>query len=263
MTKAPPPPPPVTRLEPRVAQDIPPRITIHAVEGWGKTSMLASAPDPLILMCRGETGYDTLLSNGLVPAVPAQEANTWDELLGWIDRLTTEDLGIKTLGFDAIGGVEQLCHEKVCMRDFRGDWTNKGFLNYHRGYDVAIRDWLIMQARLDRLRATRQITVVFLSHSKIENFSNPQGDDYHRYTSSIHYKAWDEMARWSDAILFGNFVTVVKDGKSTGGADRILYTERRNAFAAKNRFKMPPEISIPNDPLLVWQTVWNAMFPAS
>ena len=62
-----------------------PRLVIHAVEGFGKTTIGAYSPDPFILM--SETGYDTLLASELAPSVPAEEVTSWTDLLRWLSDL--------------------------------------------------------------------------------------------------------------------------------------------------------------------------------
>lgn len=253
----------MNKLEPR---DLPDRIVLNAVEGWGKTTAGAHAPGAAILMARGETGYETLLRNSRVPSVPAAYVQDWPELLLRIESLTKEPGEIRTLIFDALGGFERLCHEFVCRRDFNGDWGERGFLSYNKGYDLSVADWLDMLARLDRLRNEHHIGLVLLSHCKIKTFKNPMGEDYDRYVSDVHDKTWAATAKWCDAVFFGNFFSVVekdspkaRKGKGIGGADRVLYAERRDAFDAKNRHGMEPIIDIPDDPALVWATIEQAM----
>jgi len=65
----------------------PPRIVLNGVEGWGKTSTSAFAPNPAILMAAGETGYETLLGAGLVPQVDAARVESWQQLLDTLDAL--------------------------------------------------------------------------------------------------------------------------------------------------------------------------------
>ena len=149
--------------------------------------MGANSPDPMILMSRGETGYDTLLSAGLVPQVPAEEVTTWQDLLGWVSDLTQDPQGRKTLVLDTLGGFERLCHEHVCSRDFGGDWGERGFSSYQRGYDVSVTDWLDLLNRLDRLRE-QGITILWLAHAQIRTFKNPLGLDYDRYVYHSHHK---------------------------------------------------------------------------
>ena len=241
----------------------PPRIVLHAVEGWGKTSTAAFAPDAAIIMARGETGYDTLLGGQRVPQVLATVAETWTDLLGLLDALIAEPSpSCKTLALDAAGGIERLCHEHVCARDFGNDWGERGFSAYQKGYDVAVTDWLAMLNKLDALKG-RGVSVVILSHCAVRNFKNPLGADYDRYISDVHNKTWAVTSRWADAVLFGNFLTILdkQDGreKGIGGTERVLYAERRDAYDAKNRYGMPAQMKIPNDPAQVWPTIWSAI----
>ena len=244
----------------------PPRIVLNAVEGFGKTSCAAHADDSAILMAAGETGYETLLQAGRVPSVLTVTIGLWSDLLGVLDALIDKPLGIKTLALDAIGGFERLCHQHVCDRDFRGDWGEKGFLGYNKGYELSVTEWLKLLVRLDRLRDEHNIGILLLSHCKVKMFKNPLGEDYDRYISDVHEKTWGSTHKWADAVLFGNFFTVIeknrpadKRGKGVGGVDRVLYTEHRDAFDAKNRFGLPPVLDIPDDPTQIWTTISQAI----
>lgn len=285
-TKAPPKPPPSrkpsqsTSPAPPAAGDLPqltipepvfppPRVVLNAVEGWGKTTAGAHAEKPAILMARGEAGYTTLLGVGSVPAIPAATIDTWPQLLGVLDQLIAET-DRKTLVLDALGGFERLCHEHVCDRDFKGDWGERGFVGFQRGYEVALPDWLQMLARLDRLQANG-VTILLLSHPKIEPFRNPLGVDFDRYVSAVHKRTREITSKWVDAMLFGAFYSVIeggklpegtrpgRKGKGIGGTDRVIYCERRDGYDAKNRYGMPESINIPNEPAEVWNTIWAAI----
>jgi hypothetical protein len=244
----------------------PPRIILNAVEGWGKTSMAAYMEEPAILMARGETGYETLLGSGLVPSVDAARVDDWPGLLGLLENVGNH----KSVILDALGGFERLCHEHVCNRDFNGDWGERGFASFQKGYDVSVAEWLKLLAILDHLRDSG-IIVALLSHCRIKTFKNPLGADYDRYGSEVHDKTWSVTHRWSDAALFGKFFSsvetsksnkpdVLKKGKGIGGNDRVIYTEWQAGFDAKNRYNMPPVIDIPNDPKLIWSTIREAIY---
>lgn len=248
----------------------PPRIVLNAVEGWGKTSYGAHAPKAAILCAAGDTGYATLLGAGRVPAILGTEIRTWAELFDTIEGLAQNDTEVGTLILDAIGGFERMCHEVVCKQHFGGDWGDKGFLSFHKGYELAAGEWLGLLSRLDRLRASRGTTIVLLSHCKVGTFKNPMGSDFDRYASDVHAKTWAPTARWADVVLFGNFETIVegggegdkrKKGKGVGMANRIVYTERRDAFDAKNRYGMPPMIQMPGDPSATWDAIWGYIRP--
>lgn len=245
----------------------PDRLILNGVEGWGKTSFVSFAPKAAILMARGETGYPTLLKAGLVPSIPAVELQTWAETLEQVDYLIQNPGQYATVALDALGGFERLCHEHVCRRDFDGDWGEKGFQAYMRGYDVSVSEWLLLLQRLDRLRAFGT-EIVILSHAKVKTFKNPDGPDYDRYSADCHDKTWGVTAKWADDILFGTFQTVVLDTsgkvasattkgrkKGVGGDQRMIYTQRRASYDAKNRWGMPHEIEIPETPGDMWGTV--------
>lgn len=251
-------------LEKREAKFQPPRIVLNAVEGWGKTSCGAYAPKPAILCARDETGYETLLGAGLVPNVPAVTLDTWDGYMALLDSMVAQDtIPYKTLVIDAMIGFERLNHEMVCKRDFGNEWGAKGFASYAKGYDMSVNSWLAMLDKLDRIRA-KGVAILMLGHSLVKNHKNPMGEDFDRYISDLHHKAWGCTKKWSDAALFGMFETIVddKDGvnKGIGGANRVLYTEYRDAYDAKNRYRMDNPICIPDDPSKIWPTIWAQIY---
>ena len=238
-----------------------PRILLYAVEGWGKTTMGAYAPDPMILMAPGEDGYLTLLGEGRVPEVPRVRISDWAELLGVLDFLAQNLDECQTVVLDGLAGFEALCHHKVCDAEFNGDWGEKGFTAFQKGYDIALRDWEILLARLDRLREKGK-TVLLLAHHDIRTFSNPIGPDFDQYVTNLHKKTWAVTKPWPDMILFGSTITVVskdkgsKKPKAVGGTDRILYTSLTDGYYAKNRHGLPTEIYMPSDPTALWSTFW-------
>ena len=235
---------------------------MNGVEGWGKTSTGAFAPKPAILMAQGETGYRTLLAAGRVPQIPCALAADWPQTLATV-RSLADDNSFETLVIDTLGGLELLCHAHVCERDFKGDWGEKGFLSYRKGYDLAVKDWLQLLVALDELREKQGVTILMLSHAQVRPFRNPGGEDFDRYTADAHPKTWSVTHKWADAVLFGQFVAVVEklknkgQPKGLGGTQRVVRCERRDAWDAKNRYGMPEAIDIPNEPDKNWSTIWK------
>lgn len=217
-------------------------------------------------MASGETGYETLLGKELVPDVPTVMIESHLEALAFLDDLANRDsIGYKTLCLDALGGFERLCHQHVCEREFNGDWGERGFTAYQKGYDIAIADWLQLLQRLERIRK-RGVMIILAGHCQIRSFKNPVGEDFDRYTSDLHHKTWAVTHKWADAVLFGTFLTITDKNRDNrvrgiGGTERILYCERRDAYDAKNRYGMPAEIRIPNDRQQAWATISKEIYP--
>jgi hypothetical protein len=243
---------------------LPNRYIVHAVEGLGKTSFGAQAPKPIFLQTRGETGLETLIDAKQLPDVPHfPESQTWEEMLGAIETLINEDHDFRTLVGDTLNGAERLCHEYVCHRDYGDDWTKSGFASYNQGYEVSLPEWRRLLALLDTLREKRKMTILWLCHTKVKPFKNPEGADYDRYQPDMHEKTWSLTHKWADVVLFGNYSTTVRvtekekdgtprKGKGTGGQQRILFTERTAAFDAKNRLGLAPEIDMGTNAPEAW-----------
>lgn len=169
-----------------------------------------------------------------------------------------DTLPFSLLFFDAMSGLERMNHQDVCDTQFSGNWGEKGFSSFQKGYDVSVGPWLAFLAELDRL-TKKGVDVVLLAHVLVKPFKNPMGEDYDYYAVDCHHKTWGVTHKWADATLFLNFLTDVqeKDGKKKGigGTTRIMYTERRDAFVAKNRYGLPEMITMPDDPAEMWKTL--------
>lgn len=238
----------------------------NAVEGWGKTTLGAHAPNSRMLMTRGEDGYLTLLGAGRVPAIPAAMVESWGELLATLDSLKADPQGCKLLTIDGLGGCERMNHEHTCQQDFDGKWGEKGFMSYHKGYAQSVTYWLGFLQRLDRLRELHGISILMLSHSMVRKFKNPDGSDFDRYESDVHATTWAATKKWADAVLFGDYQTVLDKGskgkdrpKGIGGTQRMVHTQHSDARDCKNRYGMEPVFEVPNDPTQSWPTVRAAI----
>lgn len=250
---------------------LPNRYILHAVEGWGKTSLGSKFPKVVFMQSKGETGLQTLIAAQQIPETPHfPEANSWEEILGAVQVLIDDEHDYKTLCIDTMNGAERLCHEFVCTRDFGGDWGERGFASYQKGPEVSLGEWRLFLAKLDELRLKKNMTVVALCHTKVVAFRNPLGADYDRYQPDVDKRTWSLSAKWSDAILFGNFETAVsavkenkktgeQKGKGIGGKQRMLYTERDAAYDAKNRLGLAPEIDMGESSAEAWKNFVDAI----
>jgi len=216
----------------------PQRILLYGVEGVGKSSFAAAAPDPIFLC--PEDG----LSHLDVARFP--EPQSWEDALAAVDVLTRDTHEFRTLVVDTLDWLEPMLWRFICTRDGQSNVESYG---YGRGYVAALDEWRVFVGALERLRAQRSMGVVLLAHSWIKTFKNPEAEDFDRYEMKLHAKAAGFLREWVDACLFANYETFAhKDaskrvrGVSTGA--RLVYTERSAAYDAKNRFNLPPQLPL-------------------
>lgn len=238
--------------------NLPNRYLLHGLEGWGKTSFGAMLPKPIFIQSRGETGLETLISNGRLPETPHfPEAQSWPEILSAVRALDSQH-EYKTLVVDTVNGAERLCSEYICATQFKGDWS--GFNAYGRGYENSVAEWISFLTALDRVRESRKMILMLLCHTQVRKFKNPEGGDYGRYSPDMNEKIWGVTHKWADVVLFGNFQTVVdKQGKAAGGENRILCCTRTAAYDAKNRVGLPDVLDMGGSPQDAWKAFAAAL----
>ena len=214
--------------------DRPPRLVVYGVEGIGKSTFASGAPNTIFL--GPENGTETLD----VKRYPT--TRTWQDVLDAIDDLTLSDHSYKALAIDTLDWIEPLIHEAVCQSVTPPKASIEDF-GFGKGYVEALTLGRVLLARLDRLRDAKGMTIILLAHCQIRPFKNPEGDDYDRYEMKLHAKLAAQFREWSDACLFANYeiTTYEKNNKAKGVSTgkRLLFTERRAAFDAKNRLSLP------------------------
>jgi hypothetical protein len=211
-------------------------VVLYGPEGIGKSTWGAGAPSPIFLGAEDGTFH---LDVARFP-VP----DTWAECMEALDVLAKESHDYKTVVIDTADWLEPLIHAHVCKQGGKKSIEDFG---YGKGYVSALDQWRDMLARLDALRI-KGMHVVVLAHSQVKAFRNPAGDDYDRYELKIHTKAAALLKEWAHAVLFATYETYTheKDGRvrAVGDGSRIVHTEHRPAWDAKNRYGLPAEMPL-------------------
>jgi len=236
---------------------------LYGPSGVGKTSALAHIPGVAMVLPSGELGYQTLLKRSLVPSVPFVQVDRWEQLRELTLQLS-RDCSAKVLVFDSLTPIERMCHEHVCRREYRGEWGEKGFGAFKRGYDVSVPEWRLWLSDLERIRVDQRVPIILVGHSEIRTVSNPMGDNYDQVVPSLHFKTWAATRGEMDHVLYYTYLTVLDDQrrggpKGVGGQQRVIYTKYNDAYDAKNRAGMPEVLDVPDDPAQVWPVIQNAM----
>lgn len=228
----------------------PPKLVLYGGAGIGKTSFAASMNKPIFLLT--EDGM------GKIQCDHFPVSKDYDSFIENLNSLLEEDHEYATLCVDSLDWLEPLVWEKVC--NIHGKKSIEEF-GYGRGYVEALKQWREYIDVLNRLRDEKKMTIIQIAHSQIKRFESPEIEAYDRYELKLHRKASDLILEHSDACFFANYkfgsVKIKgKGGQTTSKAiqgERMLYTEAKPAFLAKNRYGLPEEM--PFD----WQEIRSAI----
>ena len=174
---------------------------------------------------------------------------------------------------DTLNGIETQCHKTVCDRDYKGDMSNKGFLDHYVGFRSSLPDWRKLLKKIDDLRDNRKMCVIALCHRVLRRVNNPHGKDYDKYEPGFLARpTWDATYQMVDAVLYMAFnITVDQSdmsdarstkGKPSGGRKRLLHCVPNVAFDAKNRLGLPAEINADGGGKVAWNNLVTAISEA-
>jgi len=222
--------------------NLPPRILLYTVPGWGKSTFASMAPSPIFVdMEDGLMGLD-------VDSFPV--SRTLGDFKKWLSVILEADHDYKTLVIDSISSLEPLIWQDV-VDNYEKKVNSIGSIGYYQGYDIAKDEWIKILKFIEKIRSARKMTILFLGHARTKSISNPMHDPYNKYVLTIQDKAADVLKREVDFILFGaNQMTVKQEDnemikkRAVGNSSRIILTEDRPAFDAKHRWDMPFEVNI-------------------
>jgi hypothetical protein len=238
-------------------QKKPARIMAHGVQGVGKTTFAAGAPNPVLIRCEDGTGKLD------IEAFPL--ARSYDDVMGAITALYQEDHAFGTVIVDSADWLEPLIYAKACEDN---KWGNIEEPGYGKGYIAAMSLWRQYIEGLNALRDDKGMWVIQIAHTDIKRFESPDTEAYDRYVIKLYNKASALLLEHSDTVLFVNYQVSIRETaekfgqkrkRAVGGGQRIVYTEERPAFVAKNRYGLPDSIIVPDEN---WAPVWEALHAA-
>jgi AAA domain len=207
---------------------------IYGTDGVGKSTMCSRAPNPIFV--GAEKGTEQLD----VARFPQTESI--GELFAQLATLQTEKHDFPTVVLDSLDWVEPLIWKAVCDEGKVENIEQFGG-GYGKGYVRALDLWRRLIKELAVLN--QNMHVLLIGHAQIKSFQDPElPTAYDRYQLKINDKAAALVREAADAVLFARFETeLVRNtgakAKVRGEGKRIMYTESRPGFDAKNRFTLP------------------------
>lgn len=217
----------------------PPRILLYGVHGIGKSTFASEAPSPIFIPT--EDGANEID----VPKFPVVKDRS--EVMAILRELYGQPHDYKTLVLDSVDWFEDFIQAEL-----RAEKTEKE-LGYGRESLFAESMLSDVLGAFSMLRKKRDMTVIVIAHSEIKRFDSPMTEPYDRYQPKLTPRLSSLLQEWADVVSFATYDIAVKKeevgfnrevrrGISSG--DRVIYTEERPAFYAKNRYKLPPEMPL-------------------
>ena len=235
----------------------PPRFLIYGVEGIGKSSTAAQAPNSIFIPT--EDGIDQ------IDCANFPLASKLAEVEAAIQTLTYEEHPYEVVVIDSVDWLEQLVWDQLCEK-YGVSSIEKVDGGYGKGYIYALTIWRKILNDLNTLRNLRNMCVILLAHAKVEKFEDPEHSRYDRYSPRLHKHASALLTEWADGVLFATrkIITKTEDagfgrdrtiaaGLGRAGGERILRCVGSPACVAKNRFSLPAELP------LSWQAIMEGM----
>lgn len=229
------------------------RYLVYGPEGVGKSSLAADVPGVLFFDVEGGSPELDVArypfrpddaENGHVPLV-------YDDVTSGLDDLIANPgHGYSALALDTVDALEALIHKHICKRDAKSGIEAYG---YGKGYRVALDEIRQLLAKLDLIRR-QGVQVVFLGHSTVTTFKNPEGEDFDRYQLRLHALAAGQIKEWCDVVGFLRFEgggakltgdeSQSKRARGWATGRRLMHLHREAAWDAKCRLSLPAEIEI-------------------
>jgi AAA domain len=219
-----------------------PIIMIYGHEGRGKTTLASKSPKPLAF----------LLERGLPRGITidaVEDTTSFDVVMAALRELHPDPQGYETLVFDTADALEPMVIDYTCRAH---GWRNIETPSFGKGYVAADDAWRTFIRAITTLRDKHNIMIVMTCHAGIERFDDPRAPSFTAYAPRLHKRARGLLVDACDAVFFlDHDLRTVTDGndriRAEAGVGRVLFTEGRASFTAKNRWAMPAKMPLPPD----------------
>lgn len=206
---------------------------LYGSAGIGKSSFGASAPKPFFIQTEPRLSH--------IDADATELLNNWDDTIECLSECLSIDY--ETIVVDSIDNCERWLFEKVA-RSFKAQSITE--IPHGRGYSVAYERWREIIVAMERLVLAGK-NVIVTCHDKIETFTDPTGENFHRFTLALSSKPANELKNAVDYLLCAQWERFSKDkdpNKVIGTGARYIYTQHKPEREAKFSGSAPERLPL-------------------
>lgn len=237
----------------------PPLIALYGAPGIGKTAFA--------LGTNASTGYKNgrdshlhinidfrgsdRLSCKRVTDVLGHPIETIQDIKDIFKALAENDHNFSWIVFDDLTTIEEIFVKEIC-KQYNVDELKK--IEYGNGYRLARVKWYEFFSMIEELQKLKQIGVILIGHTKVENKKDPMSESYSRHDLQLNDKSREIVKNAVELIGFAHRKTLTKQidagfGKKenvpVGEAERIIsFLPDQEGFESKDRFGLPKEIKL-------------------
>ena len=243
---------------------LPPIITVYGDGGIGKDTFASNAPNPIFIFTENSIG--TLD----VPRIPT---TSYEDVMEATVSLINEKHDYNTVVYSTLDWFEPMVWNYLLKQqpnDEKGrPVTSVESYGFGKGFKYAISYWNDFIELVNRLRTERNMMVIFVAHPTVRKLTPPDSDSYDSYMLKLQdsdkVSAKDKIVECSDCVLFANWRVALTDEKlsfgnsrnrGVGSGERIVYTEQRPAYEAKNRYGLPAQVQVKSKD---WSELWSLL----
>lgn len=218
------------------------KTVVYGTEGIGKSTFAAQFPGAVFIDTEGST---TRMDVARTPT-----PQSFSEILEQVRYFINHPSEAGTVVVDTADWAEKLAIKSLCDKKHIDGLEELG---YGKGYVYVYEDMGRLLNALDEL-VNKGVNVVITAHAALRKFEQPDElTGYDRWEmkciNAPKANVCAMLKEWADMVLFINWKTIVmkakkddKQGKAQGGTERVMYTQHRACWDAKNRFDLPEEL---------------------
>lgn len=220
------------------------RIILYGTDGIGKSTWAAESPSPAFIDTEGRLGH---IDCKRLPRAETLD-QVYQQLEFWFEQIGAGE----TLVIDSLDWLEGLIHKAV-TEEFGEKYKSIAEIPYANGYKISLDYHRGMINALNTFTEDKKANLILTAHAQVKRFEDPMRESYDQYRLAMHEKAAQLWTQWADCVFFATFKTFVKKeeagfnkqiNKAIGEGSRVLYTEERPSFDAKNSYSLPFELPL-------------------